>query len=327
MLARSARISGAALLAGIALSLAACGSSGDGSTPGQAAATGGGATLIKRDPANARRPPIVIGSKNFTEQFILGDIYAQALQAAGYRVRTRLDLGNQNVAYRALRRGQIGAYPEYTGTALTAFYGVDVTDVPKDPEATYQQVRRDADAQGIVALAPTPFNDSNGFAMTQAGAARIGARTISDLDRRAAGLVFAGPPECRTREDCLVGLERVYGLSFKRFVVTPPAQRHQVLLSGRADVSVVFTTDGQIKADNLVLLRDDRNLLPPYNATLLVRHDVYEAAGPDLARVIAEVNRGLTTPVMQELNSRVDLDKEPPAQVASEYLKEAGYVR
>ena len=319
------RILGAAVLVALAFVLAACGSSSGDSVPTRP--TGGGVSLIHYDPGNARRPPIAIGSKNFTEEFILADIYAQALAAAGYRVRTRLDLGAENVAYRALRRGQIDAYPEYTGTALTSFYGVNIRDVPKDAQAAYQEVRRAAAAQAVVALPPTPFTNSNGFAMTQAGAARVGARTISDLDRRAGGLTFAGPPECRAREDCLLGLEHVYGLHFQRFLVTPPEQRHQVLMSGRADVSLVFTTDGQIKADNLVVLRDDRNLLPPYNATLLVRSDAFEAAGPDLARVVAQVNRGLTTRVMQELNSRVDLDKEPSAQVATEYLTEAGYVR
>jgi glycine betaine/choline ABC-type transport system substrate-binding protein len=322
---RSPRILGAAVLAVLALALAACGSSGGDAVPAQA--TTGGVSLIHRDPANARRPPIAIGSKNFTEEFILADIYAQALRAAGYRVRTRLDLGSEQVAYRALRRGQVDAYPEYTGTALTSFYGVDIKDVPKDSQATYVEVRRAAAAQGVIALPPTPFTNSNGFAMTRAGAARVGARAISDLDRRAPGLIFAGPPECRAREDCLLGLAHVYGLHFARFLVTPPGQRHDVLTSGRADVSVVFTTDGQIKADDLVVLRDDRNMLPPYNATLLVRREAYGAAGPDLARVVAQVNRGLTTPVMQELNSRVDLDKEPPAQVATEYLKEAGYIR
>jgi glycine betaine/choline ABC-type transport system substrate-binding protein len=88
----------------------------------------------------------------------------------------------------------------------------------------------------------------------------------------------------------------------------------------------VFTTDGQIKADNFVLLADDKKLFPPYNATFMVRKSVYDAAGPDLANVVARVSKGLTTPVMQELNSRVDLDKESPAQVATEYLKESGAI-
>jgi glycine betaine/choline ABC-type transport system substrate-binding protein len=320
------------LLAALALALAACGSSKKSSASSSTASTGssssGGANLIQRDPANASKPAIKIGSKNFTEEFILGNIYAQALKAAGYKVSTQLNLGSEQIAYKALRGGQIDAYPEYTGTALTSFYKVKITDVPKDAQATYQQVRTDAAKQGVVALPPTPFTDSNGFAMTQAGAKKAGGpKTLSDLKAKASTLTLAAPPECPQREDCLLGLESVYGLHFKKFIPVDPAKRHSVLTSGQVDVSEVFTTDGQIKADNLVLLADDKGLFPPYNATMLVRKNVADAAGPDMAKVIAQVNKGLSTPVMQELNSRVDLDKEQPAQVATEYLKESGYVK
>ncbi|HEU4978933.1 MAG TPA: glycine betaine ABC transporter substrate-binding protein [Solirubrobacteraceae bacterium] len=319
------------LLAALALTLAACGSSSKSSTSNAGSTTtagGSGGKLIQRDAANASKPTITIGSKNFTEEFVLGNIYAQALQAAGYKVKTQLNLGSEQIAYKALRGGQISAYPEYTGTALTSFYKVQITDVPKDAQATYQLVKKDAAKQGVVALAPTPFTDSNGFAMTAAGAKQAGdPKTLSDLKAKAPALTIAGPPECRQREDCLLGLESIYGLHFKKFIPVDPAKRHEVLTSGQVNVSEVFTTDGQIKADNLVLLTDDKHMFPPYNATMLVRKNVLDAAGPDFAKVVEQVGQGLTTPVMQELNSRVDLDKEPPAQVASEYLKEAGYVK
>ena len=118
----------------------------------------------------------------------------------------------------------------------------------------------------------------------------------------------------------------MYGLHFKRFIPVDLAKRHQVLTQGQADVSLVFTTDGQIKADKLVLLADDKKLFPPYNATLVVRDATLRRAGPDFAKVVAQVQKGLTTPVMQELNSRVDLDKETPGRVASQYLREAGFI-
>jgi glycine betaine/choline ABC-type transport system substrate-binding protein len=320
-----------ALLAVLALALAACGSSKK-SPPASASTStsssgSANANLIQKNPANASKPTITVGSKNFTEEFILGNIYAQALQAAGYHVKTQLNLGSEQIAYKALRGGQIGAYPEYTGTALTSFYNVAIKDVPKDAQATYELVKQDAAKQGVVALPPTPFTDSNGFAMTQAGAKKAGgAKSLSDLAGKASSLTLAGTPECRQREDCLLGLESVYGLHFKKFIPVDPAKRHDVLTSGQVDVSEVFTTDGQIKADNFVLLADDKKLFPPYNATFLVRKSVYDAAGPDLANVVAQVSKGLTTPVMQELNSRVDLDKESPAQVATEYLKESGAI-
>jgi glycine betaine/choline ABC-type transport system substrate-binding protein len=304
----------------VALVLASCG----GANSSTSSSSGGS---IKRDPANASKPTITIGSKNFTEEFILGEIYAQALQAAGYKIKKQLNLGSEQIAYKALRGGQVDAYPEYTGTALTSFFAVPTQSVPHEARRAWQEAKSKFAAVGLTALAPTPFTDSQGFAMTQAGARKAGnPKTLSDLRTKAPSLVLAGPPECRQRLDCALGLEKVYGLHFKRFIPVDPAKRHEVLLRGQADVSVVFTTDGQIKADKLVLLADDKKLLPPYNAALIVRDRTMKAAGPDFAKVVQEVQKGLTTPVMQELNSRVDLDKQSPAQVATEYLRESGYV-
>jgi glycine betaine/choline ABC-type transport system substrate-binding protein len=322
------RIAISALLA--ALALAACGSSKESSSSSGSTSTpsSGGGKLIQKDAANASKPTLTVGSKNFTEEFILGEIYAQALQAAGYNVKKQLNLGSEQIAYKALKGGQIDAYPEYTGTALTSFFKVQTKDVPKDAQAAYQQTKQDFAAQGLVALAPTPFTDSNGFAMTPQGAEKAGGvKKLSDLAGKASSLVLAGPPECRQREDCKLGLEHVYGLHFKRFIPVALPKRHEVLTNGQADVSLVFTTDGQIKADNLVLLGDDKHLFPPYNVTFVIRKSALDAAGPDLQKVIESVQTGLTTPVMQELNSRVDLDKQTPATVAQEYLREAGYLK
>lgn len=311
--------------------VAACGSSNKNSGAGAAPATTtteGGAKAIQRDAANASKPTITIGSKNFTEEFILGEIYAQALQAAGYKVKKQLNLGSEQIAYKALKAGQVDAYPEYTGTALTSFFHVKDTAVPKDPQKAYQLTKENFAKQGFTAMAPTPFTDSNGFAMTQQGAQRIGgARRISDLKGKSQQLTLAGPPECAQRLDCKLGLEKVYGLKFKKFTSIDLAKRHEVLKNGQADVSLVFTTDGQIKADNLVLLQDDKAMFPPYNASLIANSKVVNQAGPDFTKTVNEVTSGLTTPVMQELNSRVDLDKETPAKVASEYLHEAGYLQ
>ncbi|HEU4976671.1 MAG TPA: glycine betaine ABC transporter substrate-binding protein [Baekduia sp.] len=312
--------------------LAACGSNGDsdsgsGSAPATTASTGGG-KVIQRNADNASKPTITVGSKNFTEEFILGEIYAQALEAAGYKVKKQLNLGSEQIALKALKAGRVDAYPEYTGTALTSFFDVKTEDVPKDPKEAYQQVKDDFAKLGFTAEQPTPFTDSNGFAMTQEGAQQAGGvRRLSDLKGKSQDLVLAGPPECAQRLDCKLGLEQVYGLKFKDFKSIDLAKRHEVLKNGQADVSLVFTTDGQIKADNLVLLQDDKNLFPPYNASLIVNSKVADQAGPDFQKTVDAVTSGLTTQVMQELNSRVDLDKETPAKVASEYLHEAGYLQ
>ncbi len=318
---------GAAL---VTVAFAACGSSDKKDTTSTAAANaapGSTGKLIVANPDNASKGPITIGSKNFTEEFILGEIYAQSLQAAGYKVKKQLNLGSEQIAYKALKGGQVDAYPEYTGTALTSFYGVKPDAVPKDPQQAFEQVKTFAAKDQITALPPTPFTDSNGFAMTSAKAKELGITKLSDLKGKSEKLILSGSPECRQRTDCKLGLEKTYGLKFKSYLPVDLAKRHSVLTDGQADVSVVFTTDGQIKADNLALLEDDLKFLPPYNVTLLTRDQTIAAAGPDMAQTIEKVQTGLTTPVMQELNSRVDLDKQTPAAVATQYLKESGYVK
>jgi glycine betaine/choline ABC-type transport system substrate-binding protein/ABC-type proline/glycine betaine transport system permease subunit len=326
----------ALLLLVLSLGLAACGGDDKGSndsgggSSGAATTTSGGDSgkVISKNADNSSKPTITVGSKNFTEEFILGEIYAQALQAAGYKVKKQLNLGSEQIALKALKSGKVDAYPEYTGTALTSFFKVKIDDVPKDAQQAYDQTKSEFAKIGFTALPPTPFTDSNGFAMTQAGAQKAGnAQTLSDLKDKASSLTLAGPPECAQRPDCKLGLEKVYGLKFKKFTSVDLAKRHEVLKNGQADVSLVFTTDGQIKADNLVLLKDDQQLFPPYNVTFVVKKSVADAAGPDFQKTIDAVNQGLTTEVMQELNSRVDLDKETPAAVAGQYLREAGYLQ
>jgi glycine betaine/choline ABC-type transport system substrate-binding protein len=307
--------------------LAGCGGS-DGDEPAeppkgeQPAATT--VKLIRKNPANASTT-LTIGSKNFTEEFILGEIYAQALEAGGYRVRRRLDYGPELIAFKGVREGKIDAYPEYTGTALTTFFDVEPDAIPKDEQEAYEQAKAGFAKRGVTALPPTPFTDSNAVGMTQARAAELGVQTISDLKRRARSLTLSGSPECRRRLDCKLGLERVYGLKFKKYLPTMLEDRHKVLTGGKADVSIVFSTDGQIAADDLLVLEDDKRLFPPYNVSLVVNDKAARAAGPDLPKIVAQVQQDLSTKVMQELNSRVDLDGEKPAEVARAYLQQFGY--
>jgi osmoprotectant transport system substrate-binding protein len=306
----------------LALGVAACGGAdNDAAAPGSTSAAAARQGAIRRDPANAK-VALVVGSKNFTEQKVLGEIYAQALAAAGYRVRKALNLGDQEAALRALKAGRISGYPEYTGTALLSFLDVPAKDVPGNDARAYDQVRAGMARDGIVAFPRTPFTSSNEVGMLKRTALRMGISAISGLKAKASTMDLYGPPECRERRDCLRGLEDVYGLHFRRFVPINIDQRHAVLRSGRAKLSIVFTTDPQIRRDGEVLLRDDRNLFPPYNSTFLVKRATVAKAGPDLARTLALVNRNLTAAVMQELNARVDLDQDTPEQAAQAYLKQ-----
>jgi osmoprotectant transport system substrate-binding protein len=309
-----------------AAALAACGGGGSGSPGTPTVTRPANRGQIERNPANAR-VSLRIGSKNFTEQKVLGQIFVQGLAAAGYRTTADLGIGDEHATFHALRAGRIDAYPEYTGTALLSFFGKRADQLPMDPQRAFEQARAGFARDGFVAFPPTPFTDSNEVAVTRPTADRLHLRNISDLAGKARRLVLAGPPECRHRLDCLLGLEQVYGLRFKRFEPVPIGQRHTVLISGRADLSIVFTTDPQIKRNDEVLLRDDKGMLPPYNSTLVVRRPVAARAGPKLGTTIEMLQRPLTDDAMQELDARVDLDHKGPAEVAREYLRETGLVR
>jgi osmoprotectant transport system substrate-binding protein len=320
----------AGLLAALALlvsgfALAACGDDeeeGGGTQP-----AGEEQAAIQSNPDN-QGTSVTVGSKNFTEQKVLGEIFAQGLEAAGFTVEKQLNLGDEKTAFQALRGGDIDAYPEYTGTALLSFFGVKADEIPKDPQVAFDQVRTNMEKRKVTALPPTPFTSSNEVGVTQETAQKEGLQKISDLSKVDQEFTLYGSPECRQRTDCLLGLQQVYDLDFRRFVPVDIALRHEVLTKGQADVSIVFTTDPQIKRENFVLLEDDKNMFPPYNSTLLVRDEIAKGnAGTNMQDVVEQVQQGLTADVMQELNARVDLDKKTPEAVAGEYLKESGLVR
>jgi osmoprotectant transport system substrate-binding protein len=310
-----------------ALAVAGCGDDDDDDGGGGDASTTEeqAAGQIQKDDANSA-VEVTIGSKNFTEQKVLGEIYAQALEAAGYTVNTELNLGDEKTALKALEGGQISAYPEYTGTALLSFFGYQADELPSDETEAYDLAKKGFAEKNLTALEPTPFVSSNEVAVTNETADKLGLQKISDLEGKSQDLTLYGTPECRQRLDCLLGLEQVYGLEFKKFTPVDIALRHEVLTKGQADVSIVFTTDPQIKREGFVLLEDDKGMFPPYNSTLVVRDDVLEKAGADFDATVAVATEGLTDEVMQELNARVDLDKETPEAVAGQYLEETGLV-
>ncbi len=313
------------------LGLAACGSDDDSSSTASAPAaaptastsTPADSAKIQADPANSGKT-IKLGSKNFTESIIIADIYGGALKKAGFTVDYDLNLGLEDVANKAVKDGDIDGYPEYTGTALTALLGVDPTDVPKDEDQAYQDAKRLYKSKfGFVALPQTPFTDSNALGMTKEKAAELGGPTkISDLKGKSQNLTIAASAECFKRTDCALGFKKVYGLSFKKEIKIDVAQRHEVILKKKADLTIPFTTDGAIAANHEVVLKDDKQLFPPYNVTLVLSQAAADKLGPAGQKVIETVQQGLTTPVMSELNSRVDLDKQKPEDVAAEYLKD-----
>ena len=310
----------------IALGVAACGGGDDDTDTGTSG--GGSANLIKSNPAN-NGIQLTVGSKNFTEALILGDIYAQALQAAGYDVKTNLNLGSEVIAYKALQDGEISGYPEYTSTLLTSIFGKEADQVPADAQGAYQQAQQELEPKGETAFQPTPFADANALGMLKTKADELGVTKISELQGKSQDLNLYGSPECRQRVDCLVGLQDTYGLQFKSFNPVDIGLRYTVLDKGQADASILFTSDAQLAAnpDKYVLLEDDKGIFPSGNVIWITDQSTVQKAGPDYQATIEKVQQGLTLPVMQELNARVDIDKQDPADVATQYLKETGYIQ
>ena len=313
-----------ALLAALVLALGATACGGDDDDD-----DGGGdtsANLIEENSDN-NGIEVTVGSKNFTEQYILGEIYAQGLEAAGYDVKTQLNLGSEVIALKALEEGEIDAYPEYTSTALTAFFDTPPEDVPGDAQQAYEDSQTEFEDEGLTAFPPTPFSSANAVGLLTERAEELGVETISDLEGESQDLTLYGSPECRQRVDCLVGLEDNYGLEFAKFTPVDIALRYEVLDKGQADLSILFTTDAQLsESDKYTILEDDKELLPAGNVLFVARTETVDEAGPDFGDTVESVQSNLTLEVMQELNARVDIDKEEPAQAAEDYLKEFGYI-
>ena len=306
-----------------AVLLAACGDDESNSSTDTGST---GAKVIERNPDNAGKQ-LTVGSKNFTEQFILGQIYAQALQAAGYEVKTDLNLGSEQIALKALKGGDVDAYPEYTSTALTSFFDVQPQDIPKDAQQAVEESQAKFEQEGLIAYDPTPFTSANAVGMLKKKADELGVSKVSNLEGKSQDLTLYGSPECRQRVDCLLGLEEDYGLKFKKFTPVDIGLRYDVLDKGQADLSIIFTTDAQLSTrDDVVTLEDDKKVFPPGNVTFVARKQAADEAGPDLQKTVELVQQGLSERVMQELNARVDVDREEPRAVARAYLRESGYI-
>ena len=278
------------------------------------------ALLLAVAPASAQ---VRVGSKNFTEQFIVAEIYAQALEAAGIKVERKLNLGGTLIAQKALEEKQIDLYPEYTGTMLLV-----VLKAPSmtDPKAVYDKVKAEYAAKGLVVLNQAPMNNTYNMVVRPETAAQYKLETVSDLARVAKDLKLGAGPEFRDRADGLPGLKSVYGIEFKEDLQMAIGLRYQALAGKQIDVVNGYATDGMISALKLKRLKDDRNLWPPYYLVPVVRREALDA-NPQIADVLNRVDAMLDEPTMAAMNYRVDGEKEEPKDVARAFLKAKGIAR
>jgi osmoprotectant transport system substrate-binding protein len=266
---------------------------------------------------------VVVGSANFPEQLILGNMYALVLEDAGVDVDTRLNLGAREVIFPAIEGGEIDILPEYTG-ALATFVGEGEQPEDTSTEGLVSYLEENL-PDGLALLEPSPAEDADALAVTQETADEYGLETYSDLAPVAGELVAGGPPEEETRFVGLPGLEEVYGITFSEFrpLDAGGPLTTEALNSGQIDVGRVFTTQGGIEEFGWVVLEDDRGLVPSENIVPLIRED---ALTPEVEEALNELSSTLSTEDLIALNGRVEIDQEDPEDVAREYLEERGLI-
>ncbi|TAM60000.1 hypothetical protein EPN52_06265 [bacterium] len=265
---------------------------------------------------------LAVGSKNFTEELIVGEMYAQLLEQAGYTVQRKLNLGGVAVAMAALQRGDIDLYPEYTGTGL-------LTVLKQPPlhsaSAVYDAVKRGYQANfKLTWLDPAPMNDTQALATTREISERYHLTTLSQLAVLAPKLRFGAIPEFVSRADALPGLKKFYGgFNFKSVRIFEIGLKYEALLHHDVDVVVAFGTDGQIDAYHLVVLEDDKHFWPPYHIAPVVRDDAL-TRWPKIAAALNALAPHLTDAAVRRLNWEVDGSKRDPADVARAFLQRSG---
>jgi osmoprotectant transport system substrate-binding protein len=289
------------VIAALAAALAGCGGGG-----------GGGSNTA------AQLPAITIGTKNFTEQYILGELYARTLRRAGFRVNLKSDIGSSEIIDKALTAGSLDMYPEYTGVLLSEI--ARDRRRPRTAAQSYQRAKAFEETRGFTLLKPTPFSDSNAIAVLPSYAKKHGLASISDLGK-VKGLRLGALPEFQTRFEGSVGLGQVYGLNGFHFVPLQFPARYPSLDKRKVDALAVFTTEGQLSAGEYRVLRDPRNLFAFQNLAPVIRRDLARKYGQRLTGPLDTLSKRLTTDAMRRMNAAVDLKGEKPADVAARFLE------
>jgi osmoprotectant transport system substrate-binding protein len=305
---RRIRLGGTAVAVCLALLLAAC---------------GGGDDALEGGTQPNEQSSVTVGSTNFSEQLILAQMYAAVLEKAGVKVETRLNLGAREVVFPALEKGEIDLLPEYSGATL-AFLDEDADQITAEEVNT--ALTPLLDAKGLVALQQSPAEDKDGLAVTKETADQYGLAKVSDLKGKAGQLVIGGPPELETRPAGLPGLKKVYGIEdFKEFKALDAGGplTSSALSKGDIDVGRVFTTQGIIAEEGWVVLEEDKPLQPAQNIVPIGRKD---AMTEQVTQVLNTLSAKITTEELTKLNKLVDVDKQDPEKVATEWLTQQGLI-
>ena len=272
---------------------------------------------------------LVVGGANFTEMLIMENMYAQLLEQQGFDVTIK-SVSTRDIYAPALVKGQIDVVPEYAGS-MADFLNLDLNGPDAEPvtsndvEATVQALNELADEAGLAVLEPAQAANQNAFAVTQDYADENDLTTLSDLGELGEPIVLAAAPDCPERQDCALGLESVYGIDLAKVLPLGfgSPQTKDAVTSGEAQLGLVGTTDGSLDRLGLVILEDDKGLQAAQNLIPVLNADTAERY-PEIAGVLNELSETLTTDDLADLNAKVDIERQQPADVAREYLEAEG---
>jgi osmoprotectant transport system substrate-binding protein len=306
------------ILSALVLSASGCGGDDD-----EASGDTTAAATTEEPSGDKTATTVVIGTKNFTEEYILGELYKQALEAKGYQVELKKNIGSTEIIDKALTSGEINFYPEYTGTALTVVHGAEGSE--PDADATYEAAKTAYEERGQTLLAMTPFSDSDALAMRAADAESGGIESIGDLkDFKGGAFKLGGQPEFKTRAQGLPGLEQNYGLTGIEFVPFAGISPYEALDQMTVDVAAIFSTDPPLASGKYVVLEDTEAQFGFQNVAPVVDQEVVDALGDEFAETVDAVSALLTEDAIIAMNSAVAIDQQPEAEVARQFLDENG---
>ena len=273
-------------------------------------------------PAHSAGTTVTIGTKNFPEEFILGQLYKQALEAKGFTVSYKENIGSTEIIQTALTSGKINFYPEYTGVIVQDVFHHNLS--AKTAQGTYLQAKQLEAAKGYMLLNPTPFYDTDVIAVTNATAQKYGLKSIGDL-KKVGTFKFGGFPECKTRNTCLVGYKKAYGLTKIQFVPLAGISAYTLLDNGQLLAADVFSTDPPLgKGSKYTVLADPKHVTGFQNVAPIVKASVAASLGSKFATTVNAVSAKLTQNAIVAMNKAVIVDKQSAAKVAKAFLKANG---
>ena len=267
--------------------------------------------------SGGKEAAVRVGSKDFTENEIVAEIYSLALESAGYKVTRVFDIAS-SLVHQSIVSDEIDIYPEYTGTGLLSILQEELIT---DPDEVYRVVKEKYEEKfRLTWLDYAKANDGQGIFVSREISDSLGIRTISDLQAHASEVRFASQGEFDQRDDGIPGMTRVYGdFNWKSSKVYDNGLKYEVVEKGEADASPAYTTEGQLsRKDTFVLLEDDKQVWPPYNLAPVIRDEVLKEHA-DIAEILNKVSATLDTPTVTALNAKVDVGKEEYEDVAREY--------